>query len=91
MVFLVFALRQLGEARRLLEVPARPEHGQRRKRTGGEQTRHTRVLRIVHGEKAIASNGPTIKPIPCMAKTLDIIRPRVFLPANSLAIVALTG
>ena len=40
---------------------------------------------------AIASSGPMIRPMPCIAKTLEIMSPRVFLPANSLAIVALTG
>jgi hypothetical protein len=32
-----------------------------------------------------------MSPMACIANTVEIIKPRVFFPANSLAIVALTG
>ena len=78
------------EPRRLVDLAAQVEDGQAREGAEGEQEAPG-VVRESGTRKIEATSGPTMRPAAWIANTAPTIRPRVFLPAYSLMIVAETG
>ena len=52
---------------------------------------HAKSCDIPLANSVSATMGPTIRPSPCIAKTIETSSPRAFVPANSDMMVALTG